>query len=127
MKKMLLMALLGLGLVLACEQRASAWSKFNFGVGFNVGYEGGGNSVLFGVFKGEQPPVGVEPSLGHGPDVPMVPSMPGGPYGPEQASPKTMPPAVSRAAYEYPEAERQPEAAGYSVPSYSAPSYWYGR
>src|SRR5437016_5763590 len=45
MKKMLLACLVAVGLVAVCEQRASAWTKFNFGVGLNLSYEGGGNSL----------------------------------------------------------------------------------
>ena len=49
MKKILAFGLVALALVLATQQQASAWSKFNFGVGLNVGWQGGGNSVLFGM------------------------------------------------------------------------------
>jgi hypothetical protein len=127
MKKMLLVALLGLGLVLASEQRASAWSKYNFGVGLNVGYEGGGNSVLFGMFKGEQPPMGMDHGYQGGPEMPIGPGMPSA-KAPQQPAPKAMPASLSRAAYyQQEEAAQEPEAVGNSVPSYYAPSYWYGR
>ena len=79
MKKMLLVTLLGLGLVLTSGQRASAWSKSNFGVGLNIGYEGGGNSVFWGMFKGEQPPIGGmvgEPEPAMIPDEPAYPAYP---------------------------------------------------
>ena len=56
MKRISSLALLALGLVLAMQQQASAWSKFNFGVGLNVGFDGGGNSVLWGVMKGAPSP-----------------------------------------------------------------------
>src|SRR2546423_14663862 len=56
MKKMLLVALLGLGLTLTSGRPASAWCKFNFGVGLNINYEGGGNSVLWGLLKGAPSP-----------------------------------------------------------------------
>ena len=75
MKKMLLTALLGLGLVLASGSPASAWSKFNFGVGFNIGYEGGGNSVLWGLCKGENVPYAHGGMMEGG--APMMPEMSG--------------------------------------------------
>jgi hypothetical protein len=71
MKRILYIALIALCLVLASNRQASAWSKFNFGVGLNIGFEGGGNSVLFGMFKGA-------PTPGYG-DGGGYPSFPGGP------------------------------------------------
>lgn len=125
MKKMLLVALLGLGLVLASGQRASAWSKYSFGVGLNCGYEGGGNSVLWGLFRGEQPPVGYCPEPMGAPEMPMGPALPAPLMPPAHGSAPAAQPGVSRAVYAQP--YQQPEAVGYSMPVYAAPSYWYGR
>ncbi len=54
--KRLAFGVAAVALVLASQQQASAWSKFNFGVGLNVGWQGGGNSVLWGVLKGAPTP-----------------------------------------------------------------------
>ncbi len=56
MKKILTMALAALSLLAITEQQAKAWSKYNFGVGLNLGWEGAGNSVFMGMFKGQAAP-----------------------------------------------------------------------
>jgi hypothetical protein len=56
MKRILCATMVAFGLLLTSSQQASAWSKFNFGVGLNVGWEGGGNSILWGVMKGGPSP-----------------------------------------------------------------------
>jgi hypothetical protein len=56
MLRMLSAAIAALCVALVTGQEASAWCKFNFGVGMNVGYEGGGNSILWGAFSGGPPP-----------------------------------------------------------------------
>lgn len=55
MKKILIASVVALTLTTA-HQKAHAWSKYNFGVGMNVGWEGGGNTVLWGLFKGQNVP-----------------------------------------------------------------------
>jgi hypothetical protein len=45
MKRMIAMALLTLAVAAGSQQRASAWSKFNFGVGMNLCCESGGTST----------------------------------------------------------------------------------
>ena len=52
----MVMGLTALGLLLALQQQASAWSKFKFGIGFNISWEGSDNSILFGLFKGGPSP-----------------------------------------------------------------------
>jgi len=52
MKRIPCTAVMALGLMLASQQQASAYCKFNFGVGLNLGWEGANNSVLWGVLKG---------------------------------------------------------------------------
>lgn len=56
MKKMIAVGLVALGMVLAQERQAQAWSKFNFGVGLNLGWEGGGNNLLWGLARGQNVP-----------------------------------------------------------------------
>jgi hypothetical protein len=145
MKKMMLVALLGLGLVLTSGQRASAWSKVNFGVGLNLGWEGGGNSILCGLFKGAQPPMGM-----YGGDGPMEPEMPALPAPPLSApvapiapnaptfnghssAPRPMPQAMlpqrgdiqQAVGFYYSEQPQQQQTE--AVSAYAPPSYWYGR
>jgi len=147
MKKMMLVALLGLGLVLTSGQRASAWSKVNFGVGLNLGWEGGGNNLLFGLFRGAQPPAGM-----YGGDGPMEPEMPAPPApllsapaapiapdaphfrsqsGPTRPMPQAMLPQrgdIQQAVgFYYSEQPQQPQQQQTEAVSAYAPSYWYGR
>src|SRR5690349_719163 len=69
MKRLFPITVLAIGLLLGSQQQASAWSKFNFGVGFNIGFQGGGNSVLWGMFRGAQVPDAYNGGYGdHGPD-----------------------------------------------------------
>jgi hypothetical protein len=56
MNKILIAGLAALALTTAIRQEAQAWSKFNFGVGFNIGWEGGGNSFLWGLARGQNVP-----------------------------------------------------------------------
>ncbi len=56
MKRLMVMGLTALGLVLAMQQQASAWSKFKFGIGFNISWEGANNCFLFGLLKGGPAP-----------------------------------------------------------------------
>src|SRR4051794_22707827 len=56
MKKMLTAGFMTLALLAAVQQQAQAWCKFNFGVGLNWNYEGGGNSALWGLVRGSPMP-----------------------------------------------------------------------
>ena len=133
MKKMLLTALLGLGLVLVSGSPASAWSKFNWGAGFNVGWEGGGNSVLFGLFKGENIPnmggmnmgAPMMPDMGHGTAMPPTGhgSMPDAP----KSSPSAMPQSVAQPVGYFQPGQAQQAPATEMPGDYAAPSYWYDR
>lgn len=58
MKKLMTVVLLAVVGLLASTPRSQAWSKFNYGIGANWGWEGGGNSILFGLLRGEQMPSG---------------------------------------------------------------------
>src|ERR1700733_9668356 len=66
MKKMLVASVVAVALMAGLQQQASAWCKFNFGVGLNCSYEGGGNSLLWGLIKGSPCPnqMGIDPGLG---------------------------------------------------------------
>lgn len=154
MKKTLTAGLAALVLTIAGQQPAHAWSKYNFGIGMNIDYQGGGNSVLWGLFKGAQVPDpsmygGVvaggpvdgtaHPPVGH-PAGPMSsPIMPGPsmPYTPMPAAPtpeklNTPPTPVKPANY----SQVQPYSYPYAYPyayqqpqaaEHACPSYWYDR
>ena len=144
MKRIPYIALLACGLLLAGQQQASAWSKYNFGVGLNVGWEGGGNSVLWAPSKALSPL-----------DTPMAPIRasveataapasaawgrlcrqrhrsglaarrslcPGAPMGMPTSMPQAMPMPQTR---QMPRADAEP--VGYFYPTYPAyPQYlWY--
>jgi len=124
MKKMLLTALLGLGLVLVSGSRASAWSKFNWGAGFNVGWEGGGNSVLWGLFKGENIPNMGGMDMG----APMMPATGTGsmPNAPKNCS-SSMPQSVAQPVGYFQPGQAQQAPTTETPGDYAAPSYWYDR
>src|SRR4051812_21402178 len=51
MKRFLVACSLALALTALAEQKASAWSKFNFNVGLNVSYEAAETNFLWGAFR----------------------------------------------------------------------------
>jgi len=127
MNKFLMTGLLAALVVLMSVEKSQAWSKFNFGAGFNWSWEGGGNSLFCGLIKGGQSPVGGGPVDGG-----MDPSMGGYPSVP--ASPeRIMPPTpVKPASFTFPEQAYLPQQQGrgqqpqaVQPPAYSYPSYWY--
>jgi hypothetical protein len=124
MKKMLLTALLGLGCMLGTVSNASAWSKWSWGIGMSGAYEGGGNTVLWGLLKGSQIPC---PGYADGGAPPMPAPMHGA--APAPAGPQGVPASLprieaQRVGYFQPE---QYEAAQQQAPTYAVPSYWYDR
>lgn len=64
MKRMISAALVALCVMATVEQRASAYSKFNFGIGLNIGWECANNNVLFGLFKSGPGPCGTDGCYG---------------------------------------------------------------
>lgn len=58
MKKFLLLGVLALGLGAVSGQRASAWCSFKLSAGVNMEYTGGGNCLLWGLYKSSEPPYG---------------------------------------------------------------------
>lgn len=131
MKKTLALGLAALALLACSQQKASAWSKFNFGIGANIGWEGGGNSVLWGVLKGGPTPGMYDHGFGGAPI--MNDHGFGGPspsYGPEilpaplPGGPKPMPsgaPGVAQPVGYFPYAD---PAAGYYPPNYYSANYY---
>ncbi len=128
MKKLMTMGLLAALIAVTSAGPTHAWSKFNWGAGFNVGWEGGGNSAFWGLIKGENSPyAGISPPCYGGVSMPAytpsmggVPSMP----SPEKISPPTPLKPASYSAPQQPEAVYQQPAAD---SGYAAPSYWYDR
>jgi hypothetical protein len=151
-KKFIVAGLAALGLVLASQQQAAAWSKFSFNAGVSINYEGGNNNFLWGAFRGGQVP-------GYPTDVYMGQNAyPGCAFGypgavdygyaggyqggyvapaPQQDAPKQQ--AETRALYQpnyyyqpvsyqsygyYPYAS---QSYGYGAGYGQVPSYWYGR
>lgn len=58
MKKFLLAGLLALPVAALTSQPASAWSKFNIGIGANLGWQSGGSkSLLWGAYKSGDTPL----------------------------------------------------------------------
>ena len=56
MKKLLAAGFLALGLLLASQQQASAWSKFNMSIGATINWEGGNYNFLWGAIQSGQVP-----------------------------------------------------------------------
>jgi len=64
MNKILAAGAVALVLTATVQQPVQAWSKYNIGVGFNLGWEGGGNSVLWGMYKGANTPGATDGDFG---------------------------------------------------------------
>ncbi len=56
MKRSFCIALTACCLTLLLDRPAQAWSKFNFGVGMNLGWEGAGNNIFWGMLRGGPAP-----------------------------------------------------------------------
>jgi len=131
MKKILAATLLALGLLAAGQQQAQAWSKINFGVGLNFGWQGGGNSAFWGLVKGAQMPNQFDNNNNNfGVDGNMAPAMESYPSdaphalpsGPEKIGAPTplKPASYQYRAYQAPVQDQQQQP---DEPYY--PSYWY--
>ncbi len=142
MNKLLMASLLALGVTVAGQQKASAWSEFKFSAGVNLGWVGGGNRVLWGLYRSAPYP--------GGPD--LTPAFVISPYNPAryggypcygaaqggegygavaaQQAPamQPVPAAAAPQAYNpYYNTGYQPVGYTYPYVGYQAPSYWYGR
>ena len=56
MKKFLTMGVLALAVAVLSQQQAPAWVNLNAGVGANLGFQSGGNCLLWGAYRNGQPP-----------------------------------------------------------------------
>jgi hypothetical protein len=143
MKRMMVAALLAVGLTAAAHERALAWCKFNMGVGANLGYESGGGSWSFGIQRSTPvaPPSGgaampypvasgATPPSGYDPNA----ASPGGSNGPA-LPPGTLPtPTPKPASGPQPAAYFTQPGSGYGYAAYqprsnpaAVPSYWYDK
>ena len=149
MKRLIIMSLFALGLLLALHQEASAWSKFKFGIGFNISWEGANNSFLCGLLKGGPAPPGVDNGytsdggFPQGAPVPYSPGMSSEGFGaPPVATPSptfghpSMAQPVSYSGYPQggyqqtayqqggnPQAGGYPQMGGYQAPTYNQGNY----
>ncbi len=96
MKKLLILSVPALALLAAGAPRASAWSHCKFGMGLNFERMGGGNSLFWGLARGDQPP----PAFGGMGGAPGFGGLPvDGGYGPPvgiEEGIQTMPQPVPR-------------------------------
>jgi hypothetical protein len=156
MKKFLAAAVLALLIAGASNQQASAWCKFNFGCGFNIGFEKGGDSTTtfsYSKVKQDGCPGGhcATPVAGpayYGMGLPVAapahvyaaPAHQAAPATPAQPTfPPAPKPADSTSGYQ-PASYWNYSQTGYAAPTTgyqmypnngygygNAPSYWYGR
>jgi hypothetical protein len=122
MKRMLLAALLGTGLLLLSGQQASAWHKCRLSVGLNFCSEGGGNTWLCGLFKGANPPPYAYGAADGGVDAPAA-DFTAPLTDPGHAAPQSqlLMPRATTQRVSYVEEQKVEDD------NYYAPSYWYGR
>jgi hypothetical protein len=129
MRKILAACAVALALVLATGQQASAWHKCSFGVGLNIGFEGGGNCLFWGLLKGAPAPGQMDGNFSGG-DFGSASGFDPGFAGPQDFSkPLPMPPApekigapiVKPAAYYY---NSPYQSMGYYANPYQPMSYY---
>ncbi|MBI2806860.1 MAG: hypothetical protein HYX68_17920 [Planctomycetes bacterium] len=123
MKKFFASGMLAICLIALSQQQASAWINTRFGVGLNWQWQSGGNNLLWGAYRGAQPP---------------GPEAFGGQHGhfhgysmsefPVEQSQGVYPMPTPAPAYQYPSASPAPfQFATYPRPVYyyPAPTYYY--
>jgi hypothetical protein len=116
MKKMIVAAMLALAVTAAGQQKASAWSKFTFGVGLNISYESTGSCFQWGGLTCLPNP---SPYCGG-----YCPSYPGYPVPAPAFAPH--PPVVPVAPAVAAPQNRTQQVGYYFYSQGYAPSYWYG-
>jgi hypothetical protein len=120
MQRLILASFAALGLLATSQEKAAAWTKFTFGVGMNIGMEGGGNSVLWGAYKSAPGPGagfdgGFGDPYGGGPALPFPSEV--SPL-PEKSTPAPTGPGTSKPAGYFPI-----QQASYPEPAYAPISY----
>lgn len=126
MKKMMVAAALALAVTASARQEASAWSRFNFGVGLNLSYESTGACFNWGGITCLPNPA----PCGYGacPSYPAYPAPAYPAYG--YAAPAPVAPAAPAAVpavrpQGYTQQYTQ-QVGYYFYGQNNAPSYWYG-
>jgi hypothetical protein len=146
MKRLAIAGVLALGLMACSQQRASAWTKFNFSAGFNISYEssgfcfssccnwysppcpyGGPGFSGFGGF----PDYGHDGLAAYAPEAATAPASTFTAPKPTPASGSPAPKATSYSgtqpvSYSY-YGQGSYGYGGYGPGYYQAPSYWYDR
>lgn len=148
MKRIVMASLLALGVLSVSQQQASAWVNTKFGVGLNLGWQSGGNCLLWGAARGSQPPApvpgfpgyhgyvpdwdfsfGYGPAYAGSPSVAPAPAAPPATYTATPAQPGQ--PAAQNNAYYYGQPNYQTVTfpGNYNLPNYYYPAthYLYGR
>jgi hypothetical protein len=136
MKKWVMASLLALGVTVACQQRASAWSEFKFSAGVSLSWCSTGNCTNWGFYRQCVPngcpypvcaPFACAAPAYYG-GYAAAPTAPAN-YGVAAQAPATQAPAANTQVYNaYSNSGYQP--VGYYYPGYSTsqvPGYWYGR
>ncbi len=130
MQRIVIASLSAVVLLLGIQQQASAWSKLRISVGFNISWEGAGNSFLFGLIKGGPAPGDPNPEGGM-PQGPYSQGLAPGGFGPmPQAANQPQAGPAQAVGYFYPAPDARPAMAGYQAygqPMPQAPSYWYAK
>jgi hypothetical protein len=153
MKRLMVAGLLALAALVGSQQKASAWIKWNFNAGINASGEGGGNSLLWGLYQSSPYPGCGVPGYNLGPSpfnntnccqaVPApalaYPAPCAAPGYPAAVAPVAPAPAVPHPVVA-PVGQTAVHPVSYSAPGYypyyqpysgyypaQVPSYWYGR
>jgi hypothetical protein len=141
MKKFLVLGVLAAAVMAFSHQRASAWGEVKFGVGLTFSAKGGGNSLLWGAWKSQQPPPAVggftgypyDGGYGFGGHAANTTGSSGygiAGYGAGNAATATKMQPVSYQSWYYGQTGSQPVSyypyGGYGYGYGAAPSYWYG-
>ncbi len=153
MKRFLVACTLALALMANAQQKASAWSKFNFNVGLNISREASDNNFLFGLYRnGPHPNAqggngggggggydgygsagGAGAGTGYGAGNPYFNQMPAAGAMPTLPAPGQSVPAQTAPVMQQSNTQQigyynYYRNAGYapSTGYYAVPSYWYG-
>jgi hypothetical protein len=113
MKRTIVAMALAVGVVAASQQQASAWCKFNFGVGLNLGWECGGKCKTWTYNRVDENHAG------------WCASSSAGPVNPQFHGPACAAPATNYAPAPAPAPETKQAAAPVQAVSYTAADYNY--
>jgi hypothetical protein len=132
MKKLVMAALLSVGVLTACQQRASAWCEFKFSAGVNLSYRSSGSSSNWGIYR-TSTPCDTCPPFSCASNFPYFGGVAYAPanasyYGGVAAQAPAAQPATAQTYNPYYNTGYQPVGYTYSgYSNYVVPAYWYGR